>query len=148
MIGMRNIKTSISVFLSIIICSLLKFESSFYAAIAALVCMQPSIEKTYITGKNRILGTLVGAFLGFIFSSIFPKNPLFSALGIIIIICICNRLQWNDTISMAGIVFLSIMLTNMDKKHALVYSIKRTFETLIGIVVAFIVNTFIAPPEN
>lgn len=147
-IGMRNIKTALAVFLSIVISSLIKLDYPFYAAIASLVCMQSSIEKTYETGKNRMLGTIVGAFLGFIFATLFPTNAIFSAIGIIIIISICNKLEWNDTISMAGIVFLAIMLNIKDNKHALIYSYKRLFETLIGIVIAFLVNVFIAPPEN
>ncbi|WDC83190.1 hypothetical protein PL321_10210 [Caloramator sp. mosi_1] len=40
------------------------------------------------------------------------------------------------------------MLNIKDNKHALVYSYKRFFETLIGIAVAFIVNSFIYPPEK
>lgn len=147
-IGMRNIKTALAVFLSIMVSNLIKLDYPFYAAIASLVCMQSSIEKTYITGKNRMLGTMVGAFLGFVFATLFPINAFFSAIGIIIIIFICNKLEWNDTISMAGIVFLAIMLNIKDNKHALIYSYKRLFETLIGIVIAFLVNAFIAPPEN
>ncbi|WDC83191.1 aromatic acid exporter family protein [Caloramator sp. mosi_1] len=62
-------------------------------------------RKTYTAGKNRLLGTLIGAILGFVFASFFPTNAIFSAVGIIVLICICNKLEWNDAISMAGIVF-------------------------------------------
>ncbi|WDC83192.1 aromatic acid exporter family protein [Caloramator sp. mosi_1] len=44
-IGLRNLKTALSVFLSIIISNLLKLDYPFYAAIAALVCMQSTLEK-------------------------------------------------------------------------------------------------------
>ncbi|MCX7694308.1 MAG: aromatic acid exporter family protein [Caloramator sp.] len=147
-IGLRNLKTALSVFLSIIISNLFGLDYPFYAAIASLVCMQSTLEKTYTTGKNRLLGTVVGAILGFIFASFFPTNAIFSALGIVTLIYICNKLNWNDAISMAGIVFLAIMLNIKDNKHALIYSYKRLFETLIGIVVAFFVNSFIFPPEK
>lgn len=147
-IGMRNIKTALAVFLSIIFSNILKLDYPFYAAIASLVCMQSNLEKTYTAGKNRLLGTFIGAVLGFVFASLFPTNALFSALGIVLLIYICNKLDWNDAISMAGIVFLGIMLNIKDNKHALVYSYKRLLETLIGITIAFIVNSFIKPPEK
>ncbi|CDF58836.1 FUSC family protein [Thermobrachium celere] len=147
-IGMRNIKTALAVFLSIIFSNILKLDYPFYAAIASLVCMQSTLEKTYTAGKNRLLGTFIGAVLGFVFASLFPTNALFSALGIVLLIYICNKLDWNDAISMAGIVFLGIMLNIKDNKHALVYSYKRLLETLIGITIAFIVNSFIKPPEK
>lgn len=147
-IGLRNLKTALSVFLSILISNFVGLDYPFYAAIAALVCMQTTLEKTFITGKNRLLGTAVGALLGFIFASVFPTNAIFSAIGIIVLIYICNKLEWNDAISMAGIVFLAIMLNIKDNKHALIYSYKRLLETLIGIVVAFLVNSFIFPPEK
>ncbi|GFR35275.1 hypothetical protein TCEA9_10870 [Thermobrachium celere] len=147
-IGMRNIKTALAVFLSIVFSNILKLDYPFYAAIASLVCMQSTLEKTYTAGKNRLLGTFIGAVLGFVFASLFPTNALFSALGIVLLIYICNKLDWNDAISMAGIVFLGIMLNIKDNKHALVYSYKRLLETLIGITIAFIVNYFIKPPEK
>ncbi|WP_203635921.1 FUSC family protein [Thermobrachium celere] len=145
---MRNIKTALAVFLSIVFSNILKLDYPFYAAIASLVCMQSTLEKTYTAGKNRLLGTFIGAVLGFVFASLFPTNALFSALGIVLLIYICNKLDWNDAISMAGIVFLGIMLNIKDNKHALVYSYKRLLETLIGITIAFIVNYFIKPPEK
>lgn len=57
-IGMRNIKTAIAVVISILVSKLLKTEYPFYAAIASIISMQSSVEDSFKTGRNRILGTI------------------------------------------------------------------------------------------
>ena len=60
-IGMRNIKTSISVFLCIIILRIFHNTYPFYACIAAVITMQSAVHHSFATGRNRMIGTVVGA---------------------------------------------------------------------------------------
>lgn len=144
-IGMRNIKTALAVTLSILISESFKLDSPFYAAIAAVISMQNSVAGSYRVGKNRMLGTVTGALIGLTFSSISPNNPFLCGLGIVIIIYICNLLKWDKSISIACIVFIGIMI-NLTNKTPLYYSIHRTLDTFIGIIVAVLINMFIKPP--
>ncbi|MDT2191533.1 FUSC family protein [Paenibacillus larvae] len=66
-IGMRNVKTAIAVLLCILILRLFQIESPFYACIAAVITMQNTVEDSYETGINRIIGTLIGAAIGLVF---------------------------------------------------------------------------------
>lgn len=74
-IGMRNIKTALSVFLCVVIFQIFNMGSPFYAAIAAIISMQSSVIDTFKTGKNRVLGTFLGAFTGLVFALLGPSNP-------------------------------------------------------------------------
>lgn len=146
-VGMRNIKTAIAVFISIILSKLFKMEYPFYAAIAAIISMQSSVEESFRAGRNRMIGTLIGAVVGFICALINPGNAFVSAIGIVIVIYLCNLLKWKESSSIGGVVFLAIML-NLKGNSPLWYSINRLFDTFLGIIVAIVVNYFIIPPQK
>jgi uncharacterized membrane protein YgaE (UPF0421/DUF939 family) len=143
---MRNIKTGIAVLISIAISRVLKSEYPFFAAVAAIVAMQSSVEGSLKAGKNRMLGTFVGAIVGYVFALIDPGNVILCSVGIMMVIYLCNILNWKDAVSIGGIVFLAIML-NLDGGSPLYYSLNRIQDTFIGIAVALIINRYIAPPK-
>lgn len=147
-IGMRNIKTAIAIFICIIISELLNLEYPFYAAIATIISMENSVTNSFTAGKNRMMGTFVGAGIGLIFAIIDPKNAFYCAVGIVLVIFICNLLKWNKSISIASIVFLAIMLNLHDGDSPLQYGLNRIFDTLIGVSVAVVVNYLVFPPKH
>jgi uncharacterized membrane protein YgaE (UPF0421/DUF939 family) len=143
-IGMRNIKTAIAVLICILISKLFKMEYPFFVVIAAIVSMQNSVTGSYKVGRQRMLGTFIGALIGLICASIDPGNAIIASLGIILVIYFCNKLQWQQSTSIACVVFIAIML-NIGSKNPLLYSFNRLLDTFIGINVALIVNHFIYP---
>ncbi|OAB71327.1 FUSC family protein [Paenibacillus crassostreae] len=144
---MRNIKTAIAILVCLIIANLLKLEYPFYVTIATVISMENSVTNSFTAGKNRIMGTLLGAGIGLFFATLDPENVLLCALGIILVIYGCNLLKWNKSISIASIVFLAIML-NLDGDTPLYYSLNRIIDTLIGVGVAIVVNYFVFPPKH
>lgn len=146
-IGMRNIKTAISVSICVALAHVFNREYIFYAAIASVIAMQSSVTDSFKAGKNRMLGTIVGAVIGFVCAFISPNNIILCGVGIIILIFICNSLGWNKSITISCIVFLAIML-NLNGRTPFMYSINRIIDTFIGITVAVLVNYFILPPKH
>ena len=122
--GMRNIKTAIAVVLCVLISRALNLEYSFYAAIAAIISMGNTVTNSFRTGKNRMLGTLVGAGIGFLCACILPGNAILCGVGIIAVIYTCNLLKWSKSASIACIVFMAIMV-NLNGKNPLLYSLNR-----------------------
>ncbi|MCC5909548.1 MAG: FUSC family protein [Clostridiaceae bacterium] len=143
-IGLRTIKTGIAVTLSMIVAQFMGIESPFFAVVAAIIVMQPTVSDSWIKGVERTLGTLVGAVVGTIFAVLAPSNPLLAGIGIIILIIIMNKLKWGESITIAGVVFIGIFLN--DEGGHITYAIHRMFDTAIGIIVAVIVNYTIYPP--
>ena len=92
---MRNIKTAISVVICIVISNLLNLNNPIFVIIGAIVSMQGSINESYQSGINRILGTVFGAMVGMLFYQISPNNTLLIGLGTILKIHINNKLKWN-----------------------------------------------------
>jgi uncharacterized membrane protein YgaE (UPF0421/DUF939 family) len=146
-LGMRNIKTAIAVVISILISRGLNMEYPFYAAIASIISMQSSVENSFKAGRNRMLGTIVGAFVGYLCALISPGNPFLTGIGIVCVIYFCNLFNWKESSSIAGVVFCVIML-NLKGNSPILYSINRIIDTFVGIIVAIMVNYFIMPPKE
>lgn len=142
-LGMRNIKTAISVLLSIMALRQLEMDP-FFACIAAVVTMQTTVDVSFKAGVERMVGTLVGAGIAIIFSLIAPNNILLIGLGIVIIIYMSNLIHQQNAASLACIVFLAIMI-NLTDQTAMQHAYNRIIETLIGIVIAVIVNSVFFP---
>lgn len=145
-IGMRTVKTAIAVALSVFLSHILNLNSSFFAGIAAIITMQSTVAESFNMGKHRMLGTIMGAIVGVLFALIAPGNPIFIGIGIIILITLCNLFGWKKSVSISGIVFLSIMLVQEPGNRA-TYGIYRSIDTFVGIIVAVLVNYFILPPD-
>lgn len=138
-IGFRNIKTAISVFICISIFQLLDRPYPFYACIAAVICMKKSVGNSYIIGKNRMIGTIIGGIVGLVLSVVFGKTAMICGLGIVLVIHLCDQFKQNDSIVIACIVFIAIM-TNLKGIPSSVYEINRIVDTCIGIIVSIAVN--------
>ncbi len=134
-------------FLSVLISKVLKLEYPFFTVIAAIFSMENSIASTYKAGLYRLIGTLVGAFVGVIFIYIQPGNALLMAIGTILLIFICNTFKWDRAVPIAGVMFAAIMLS-LNNKNPLQYSFSRVLDTFVGIVIAVAVNYLIFPPNN
>lgn len=143
-IGMRNIKTAISVVLCILITRIFHFDSPFYGCIAAVITMQNTIQSSFQVGKNRLKGTAIGAGVGIICSYIAIHNVILTGIGLILVIYIANSIKANKSTTISCIVFLGIM-TNLKNMSPIYYGIYRFIETAIGIVIALIVNRYIFP---
>lgn len=145
-IGMRTIKTGISVAVSLLIAQLFNLKNPSFVGIAAIVSMQSTVNESFIVGKNRMLGTFVGAGIGLLFSYLLPHNYFFLALGIIMVIHIHNLLGWKQPLTLSAIVFLAIFLYK--ENDTVSYALHRLFDTFIGIIVSMLINYFVAAPDN
>lgn len=144
-IGLRTLKTGIAVGLSMYISSLFNLKSPIFVGIGAIMAMQSSVSASFIEGKNRMLGTFVGALTGLFFSYFLPQNYLFLGIGIIVVIYIHNLFGWNKSLTLSAIVFLAIFLNNQDAR--IPYATNRLLDTFIGVTVSVLVNYFIAAPN-
>ncbi|MGL5615243.1 MAG: FUSC family protein [Sarcina sp.] len=149
-LGARNLKTALSVFICIIVFELLGAESPFYACIAAVICMQDSYENSIIAGKNRMIGTFIGGLAGIlatffltIYNNFWFSTILVSLLSIAVIYC-CSLLKKPAAVNIACIVLFANTVLLRDVP-SYTYTINRIFETLIGIIIATLINRYVHP---
>lgn len=151
-IGMRNIKTALSVFFCIFVYNFLEGRDAFYACVAAVMCMQSTLENTKKVGMERILGTLIGGIMGIIFL-FFDKILLLEqytfllvSIGIIPLIYICTLFNRGGAVPITCIVFISILFYHRDSSNSYIYAINRIIDTGFGIAVAMLINKYIDKP--
>lgn len=149
--GFRTIKTAIAVFFSLLLYAIINREGTVFAVLAVLVCMQDSVEKSIKEGINRTIGTMIGAFSGTLFVFLdFSYLPSFFyygivMLGIVFLIHICHLIGIRRSIVIASVVYMVIILGAGE--NPIQYSIDRTIDTLIGIIMAVSVNRFMFKPK-
>lgn len=148
-IGARTIKTGITVLIcSIISLIILRRDTAFVSSMAGVICLQNSVKDSVETGKNRLLGTVVGALLGFVvlfLSSNFNNNSIVisiaASVGIILTIYICILFEIKECISTSCMMFL-ILLMSVGSDSPFSYTITRTIDTFIGVFVGVTVNKY------
>jgi uncharacterized membrane protein YgaE (UPF0421/DUF939 family) len=152
-IGMRNLKTGLAVLLCLLFYQFTGREGGLIATVSAIICMQDNVEKSLINGRNRLAGTVIGAAQGMLFLYIgnyFINDYLTIALiacGVMLLILFCNLMNRSDSIVIACMVFLAIMIGG-SAKPPFIYSIDRLLDTFIGVVVAILINRFVLNPSG
>lgn len=156
-VGMRMVKTSLSVFVCTVI-GWLRDSDPFYAMLAALMCMENSIDGTLTKSFDRILGTIVGGFYGIVLILLkvrvcLPSTGLLyyfiTSVTLIPIIITVTALRRPDCAKFSCAMFLVLTVRHIDDSDVLVYTINRLLDTLIGIVVTFAINiSAFSPPRK
>lgn len=151
-LGMRNIKTGVAILICLVICQGTGLSSGFQAAAASILCMQPSVENTIWAGGVRILGTLIGAVTGvalIIAHSWVPEpvSRLLIAVGVVLVIYLCNVMKIPSTCSIAAMTFLAVQLG--EREISPIWDgVQRSVETVLGILVAYLVNKYLRRPGS
>ena len=144
-LGARTIKTGIAVTLSLFLSNYIPYSMPLLAGAAAIICMQPSITVGIQKGLIRIKATILGGLFGLLLHYIFGNNIFAIGAGVSIVIWICHHLKWEEGIALASLIAMAVMLRV--SAEVLPYTTGRVISTLIGIVVATLTNTVIAPPR-
>ncbi|MBR6965456.1 MAG: FUSC family protein [Clostridia bacterium] len=155
-IGQRIVKTTIAVFLCLVFYYLRGYRGeamSAEAAITAIICMQPYVHDTREYSFNRIAGTLIGAFWGFLFLLIIPffpsvtGIPLYALMGIGVLISLYSAVVMRkpDASSLAAIVFVCVVIVYPDVEHPLDQAFHRVLDVLVGTMIAILINVIRLP---
>lgn len=153
-IGMRNIKTSASVFLCLLFFEFLNRENAVQACIAAIICMQNTIDDSFKKGLDRIIGTIIGGIAGALvlfFVETYGNEQLLLfiiPLGIMILIEICVALKLKQSVIICCVVYLSILITKQHEGGYIFYTFNRVIDTTLGIIITIFVNKYMNIPEE
>lgn len=144
-IGARTIKTGIAVTTTFLICKGFHIEPASFAAITAVVNMQPSVSKSLNNAWEQIGVHLLAATLSLIIGLLFGTNPLTIGSGVILLILLCNRIGWSGGIVL-GIVSI-IFILDSPPETFLTHALARTLSIFVGLGVALLINRVLAPPR-
>ena len=147
-IGLRAIKTAIAVLICALISMFFNHEDIFCACIASVICMEQTCEKTLDTGVNRFIGTVIGATVGYLALELCLVFPFYELMRlfllpicILIVVYVCNFINRKSAVSIGCVVVIVIMSRSGDSvNNTLNYAMERACDTVVGIIVAMVVN--------
>ena len=155
--GQRILRSVISVWLCMVVYFLRGMTGDpFYSIIAALQCVQPYSSNMLQEGRDRIIGTMIGAFWGaaILFLNLLPEGTGFKSTAIFFILLgVFSGLVIYSTVLFniqqyalfAAVVFLGIAMYHIGDVNPYIHIFYRTFETIIGVGIAIVVNSFHLP---
>ncbi|MGO2659423.1 FUSC family protein [Mycetocola reblochoni] len=138
-------KTGVAVTLSWVVAGLVvPGQAPIFAAIAALLVVQPSVNQSYARALERSAGVILGVVLAMTASQLFGDNSTVILLSVVA----CLLLAWllkltpgsSNQIPISAMLVLSLGSTTPG------YAWDRIVESIIGAAVAVLVNLAIAPP--
>lgn len=159
-IGMRAVKTSLTMALILILYRFLQRADVLLAMSAGVIALQATIEESIRSGIVRLIGTGLGGILATMMIVLITISPLQTheriareigvCIGVLMLIGLCVSFDVKDAIVICLVVFFVVMLDDrMDSVQTAVhYAFSRMLDTAIGIVIAVVVNISIRPPKT
>ena len=142
---LQVIKTSVAAIIAWLLCTVtLGQPLPIFAAIAALLVVQPSVNQSLAKGIERSVGVIFGVILAYAAGILFGHSG-----GIVLgIIVVSLLIAWALRLSpgSATQIPISAMLVIAIGTNTPGYAVNRVIETVIGAVVGLAINTIIVPP--
>lgn len=115
-----------------------------FAAIAALLVVQPSVNQSLSKGIERSVGVVGGVVVAVIIGQLFGTGPWVVLAVIVIAVLVAWLLKLGP--GTANQIPISAMLVLALGAHTPGYAIERILETIIGAAIGLLVNALIVPP--
>ena len=156
-VGLRTIKTIVVVFLSLCLAYVRQgLANPLYIAIAAILCIQPTMSSSRKAGTDRLIATVIGGFWGIIVfvsnNYFFPQfHPIFKYA--IISVCLIPLIYTNihikrpSNVSTSAVVYLIITVSSSGAMSNVQYLYNRLLDTFMGFLIAIAVNWVKLPSE-
>lgn len=145
-LGMRTLKTGISVFVVLLMFTTLGWKGTQIGALTAVFSLREDFDKSVHFGTSRILGNTIGGILSLIFY--FVNNWFHGAVWVtIVLVPILTMLTIMFNVAMnnkagiiGGVSALLIITLSIPAGDTIFYVLARVFETFCGVFIAILIN--------
>lgn len=115
-----------------------------FAAIAALLVVQPSLNQSFAKAVERTVGVIVGVAVAGLLAYFFGSASWVIAVAVVVALLLAWLLKMTpgtgNQVAISSILVLALATGTPG------YALDRILETLLGAVIGFIVNVAIVPP--
>jgi uncharacterized membrane protein YgaE (UPF0421/DUF939 family) len=140
-------KAGLAAVLCVWLGNLLGLAHSYWAAVSAIVVMAADNAVTFASCRDRIAGTAIGAFLGWLTFYVWHGHYLLYGLSVTLCIFVCSMLAYEKAGRLAAVTLSIIVLIQIDGGPAQA-ALARFLEVSFGIVVALAVSLLVFPPRS
>lgn len=144
-VGARILKTGVAVALAIYICTLLKLEPKVFAAVSAVINVQPSIYRSFRNALQQVLTHVISVAIAIICGYTLGTGPLIIGLATVIIITINVKLNLKQGISMG--VVAGVFVLDAPQHEFLSHALTRSYVIFVGLGAALLINSFLPQPR-
>ena len=117
-------------------------HDGYWGAISSIIVLQSNVGATIQASRDRILGTLIGALLGFA-CTLFGTIPWNYILAVFLAVLVCGALGFRNSSRLAGVTVTIVMLVQSNSPRAV--ALDRVIQVVLGIMVAVAVTILIFP---
>ena len=147
-IGMRTIKTVVSVIIAMLLVdsNLSPHSNLTLGMLGAVAAVQPSFKESVDSSLAQIVGTVTGGIVGTLLLLTPLPTIVITAIAVVVVITVYNLLHISYAPSLPILVVV-ILCTTPEVNH-IAYAFGRLYDTCIGLAVGLIINTLVFPYDN
>ena len=137
-------KSALAATLCYWIATLAGLHDGYWGSITAIIVMQSNVGSTVTASRDRLVGTLIGAAFGAVFS--LPGVSLWTYVPAMLLAMVtCSLLGLKNSSRLAGVTVTILMLVQQHGGSRWLLPLHRVLEVLLGIVIALGISTFLLP---
>ena len=136
-------KTALAAGLSYWFAQLAGLQDGYWGSISAIIVMQSNVGSTVTASRDRLIGTLIGAGFGGLFSLVSAEFWAY-LVAMITAMVTCSLLGLKNSSRLAGVTVTILMLVHRTGSSWTLPT-HRVLEVLLGIVVALGISTIVLP---
>ncbi len=141
----HSLRLTIAIVFGYLLGFLFDIQNTYWILLTIIVIMRPSYGLTKERSKDRIIGTLIGAFIAVGIVFITQNLVVYSVLAFISLILAFSLIQQNYKSAAALITISIIFLYSLMNPNAFEVIQYRVIDTIIGALIAVIANYLILP---
>ena len=147
-IGLRTVKTTLAVALSMLVADLWGATDSsvILAMLGAMAAVQPSFIESVRSCLAQTVGVLLGAAASLLLIQLPVPALLSSVIGILITITLYNSLHISHSPVLACMIV--VIMCYDSEARPVIYSLGRIWDSAIGLSIGMVINTLIFPYDN
>ncbi|WP_420238482.1 FUSC family protein [Telmatobacter bradus] len=115
----------------------------YWGSISSVIVLQSNFGATVTASRDRFLGTIIGAIVGFS-CSLFLTTPWNFMLALLIAITFCGLIGFRGSMRLAGVTICVVMLVHASGPRWQLACF-RVSEVMLGIATALVISTVILP---
>lgn len=148
-IGMRTIKTVVSVVIAMLIVdsNLSPYSNLSVAMLGAIAAVQPSFRESLESSLSQIVGSVFGLTVGILLLQLPMDHIVTTAVAVVLVIVVYNSLRITYPPSLPCLMVV-ILCTSTDLGPVIPWALGRLWDTIIGVGVGMIINTLLFPYDN
>nr|WP_255551532.1 FUSC family protein [Granulicella sp. dw_53] len=135
----HGVKTALAAGLCLALVRVFAFSQGYWACITAVVVMQSETAATLAVSRERLVGTAVGAIVGWATAAVWHGHLMGYAAAVLACMVLPELMGLKGAGRMAGVAATIVLLVPSSESHATVAR-GRFLEVSFGIVVALVVS--------